>query len=375
MYKRIARNCWVVLFLHLFSQTRAQVVLTPQLPPTGLTQKTQLWNLMVMNASPNAIEVQLELSLLDLQTNQKILTCTSRQLTLSKGAKILDWNTVQPVTYNSTGIVAAATTPMGWLSPGNYRVCYQAVRINNDSREALTEECTETEIAPLSPPQLALPADKSVLDEKYPQFSWLPPAPLSIFQRLTYELKVVELLPNQSYGEALQNNLPFFVKDNLVQVHYPYPAGNRAFERGKDYVWQVTAKDLNRYSVKTDAWLFTTKTDAAPTKRSVGYVRLQQELVPQQFVSDGFVKFVYLNAVGDSAVNYVVYREKESDGRKLLDGRLKLRPGENFIDLSLGDVRSLRPEDSYVFELLNTAGERWKLAFVYQEPASEKNDR
>lgn len=344
----------------------AQVVMTTQLPPVGVTQKSQLWNLVLSNASASAVDVQIELSLLNLQTGQTVLTGTGRRLVLPKGAKVIQWGDVQPVVYNAAGSSGIDANPNGFLPAGNYKACYNLMRYVSDFKEVIAEECTDLEIAPLSPPQLTLPADGDTVGTLYPQFSWMPPTPATIFQRLTYELKIVELLEGQSAGDAIQNNLPVLGVDRLSQPLYPYPTSAKSFEKGKNYLWQVTARDINQYEVKTEVWRFSVRSEAFnQTLISTVYARLGRGINATIVPARDTLKVAYINLSGDTSAAYRI-SPVEQEERTAVQGTLKLVHGENFLDVPLPAGKGLREGERYRFELVNRKGETWEIQFSYQ---------
>ncbi len=78
----------------------AQVVLNLQLPPAGLTVKSQLWNMSVINTVSQSMQAQIEMSMINVANNQTVLTATTRALTFTRGLKMLHSGDVATVTYN-----------------------------------------------------------------------------------------------------------------------------------------------------------------------------------------------------------------------------------------------------------------------------------
>src|SRR5688500_14646983 len=78
---------------------QAQVIVTPQLPPMGLTIKPQLWNLAVVNSTGAPMNAQLQMIMTDATTNQTVLTGSSPQFVLPAGMKVITANDVAPVSY------------------------------------------------------------------------------------------------------------------------------------------------------------------------------------------------------------------------------------------------------------------------------------
>ena len=69
-----------------------------------------------------------------------------------------------------------------------------------------------------------MPSNKSVLQTAVPQFSWVPPAPMDMFDNLSYELSVAEVLEGQSAIEAVQYNTPVYVSSNVKPPYENYPS-------------------------------------------------------------------------------------------------------------------------------------------------------
>jgi hypothetical protein len=240
--------------LFLTCYTQAQVTLNVQLPPSGLVQKDQLWNLVLINNSNDLIKGNASLVVQDPVSNQVILSGTSGTVLLSKGLKILSAQDIQPIQY--TMIAGNLST---FLPAGSYLACYKFFKDGAKGSELIAEECVRVNINPLSPPLLNLPSDKSELQTAYPQFSWLPPTPAEMFSNLSYNLTVAELLPGQSAGEAIQKNIPVYTSNRLKVNFDNYSTSFTKLEVGKTYVWRVEAVANDQYTVSTEVWSFTIK--------------------------------------------------------------------------------------------------------------------
>src|ERR1700749_2380734 len=78
----------------------AQMTLEPLLPQVGLFTKSQLWNIIAINNSPNSEECYVALSLVDRQTGVEVMTATSSSFSLDKGSKQLNGGNLAPIQYN-----------------------------------------------------------------------------------------------------------------------------------------------------------------------------------------------------------------------------------------------------------------------------------
>ena len=120
----------------------------------------------------------------------------------------------------------------------------------------LAENCIILDVQPLSPPQLAMPVDSATLQNPWPQFSWLPPAPVTLFNDLNYDLLVTEVRPDQSAGAAIQENLPVYNVRRLTTMVNNYPSSNKTLDTGKVYAWRVIAKNGETFAAQSDVWTF-----------------------------------------------------------------------------------------------------------------------
>jgi hypothetical protein len=88
---------------------------------------------------------------------------------------------------------------------------------------------------------LLYPQNEQVLQEKNPKFSWTPETGTNI----SYALRVVEILDNQTPEAAFQANQSYFYQENISSNVLAYPMGGSTFQDGKRYAWAVsTAKHV-----------------------------------------------------------------------------------------------------------------------------------
>src|SRR5690349_6744822 len=78
----------------------AQVYIQTSLPPAGLVQRNQLWNLVLINGSSASIDGRIEMVLRDRQSGNELLTATTARISLPKGSLSVNFNSLSPVQYN-----------------------------------------------------------------------------------------------------------------------------------------------------------------------------------------------------------------------------------------------------------------------------------
>jgi len=215
----------------------AQITINVVQPPAGMVTKDQLWNLVLTNNSNTGSQITILLNLKDAVTGQLVLSAGTRNILLNKGIKVLTIQDVQPVQYTS----GAGNATANFLPPGSYIACYTVSNYNHELLQTLATECVRVNITPLSPPLLNTPANRSTIQTQAPQLTWIPPAPLDMFDNLNYELSVAEILDGQSPAEAIRYNTPVYSAAHLKAPYENYSSTFSALKAGKTYRPQIAA--------------------------------------------------------------------------------------------------------------------------------------
>lgn len=356
------RSLYLYLVLTMLAfRTAAQVSMTVQLPPVGVLQKAQLWNIVLVSAADRPLNVKVTLRLMDAQTNQPVLTGITRTVILSKGAKQLRIGDVMPVQYEYLS-AAIDRSVNGMLPAGSYMACYSLLVVNDKEGNQPGEDCIPFAVEPVSPPLLNTPANESVLESRLPQFTWLPPAPLNMFNDLNYEMTLVEVRPGQSPLEAIQQNIPVYRAPRLRNMFVNYPAGAVALDTAKQYAWTIVARNGSLFAAQTEVWTFRIKGVHKPLNaRNGAYVQLRKEL-DGTVISCSSLRCEYSNETADSTVRYEVIA-LENNNNVVNTGTLAVKRGANNLDVPL--KKGLDDGKSYLFRLRNTRNEYWQVKFIY----------
>ncbi len=367
------RKILILALIIVHIKLPAQVNLMVKLPPVGITQRSQLWNLSLLNSSTGNINVRIELLLIEASTNQKILSGTSKILTLSRGLTMITANTLVPVSYNVFNNGYNLSTGQGDFIPvGNYRVCYNVVQIIADALVNSAEECEVIEVEPVSPPMLVSPSDNEDLDVKHPIFNWLPPSPPQLFNNLRYDFVLVQINNLQTASDAIQNNIPLQFQSNFASTTLQYSPSLPLLETGKLYAWQVTAKSNNFPIAKSEIWAFRIQNDKATVQKNEleFYIRVKQQLDASYALCKGVLKLAYLNESADKEVAMKIYDVTNSQKKEVtLDSNyLSVAYGENFKQLDFSNVGDFVDKHVYVLELVNSKNESWFLKFEFRQP-------
>lgn len=263
------------LLVALATGVKAQVTFQPVIPAVGVIQKTQLWNILVINGSADNFTCRFDLVVKDRTTNTDVFTASTNTFSLGTGALQVNANTLNPIQYNYAAS-GFNTKIQGLIPVGNYLACYSLLSIGGKVL-SLAEECIPFDVEPLSPPMLISPADSSVLDVAPAQFSWVPPSPDGMFNRLNYDVIITQINEGQKAEEAIQQNLPLYNQNNLPGNFLTYSNTYSAFEKDKWYAWQVVARDDYNYAGKTETWVFKINAGSVPVPGNANYVVLGTE--------------------------------------------------------------------------------------------------
>lgn len=312
----------------------AQVYIQSALPATGMIQKNQLWNMIIVNSTSSSLEGKLELVLVDRITSREVMTATTGRFTVSKGSVLLNVNQLNPIQYNYLGLQPSGSLN-GFLPVGSYSACYSFVNTTPGKQETIAEECVAFDTEPLSPPVLNFPSDSSVLEQMPSQFSWIPPAPAGMINQLRYEILITEIKTGQKPAEALSENMPFYSNGSLPSNFLVYSAASPAFEKEKWYAWQVVARDNRSYAGKSEVWVFkvTETLKAKKTSQSVSYIVLKDEQEKAQYEVEG--KSLYVKYHSYLPEQQAIFEIFNNEGILVQSIKQKVVYGDNFLQFEL----------------------------------------
>jgi hypothetical protein len=355
-------------------QTKAQLLVNLQLPPNGVAQKSQLWNVTVTNTGTAVVSLHIELMLSDAFSSMQVLSAATQVISVAPGTMQLNNSVLQPIQYNvlSPAYIIDAS-PNGLLPVGDFEVCYSFISHSLHNEEKIAEECRELIIEPLSPPQLVYPYDQSAIETKNPQLSWLPPMPVNLFANLKYDLDLVELFPNQSPADAIQQNPALFHQQGIPAANLLYPTNAPVLELSKLYAWRVIAKSNEVPVGQSETWVFSVKEFNRvdnPLQPEMAFAKLEREDGGGYAIFSNELKFDYLNENSDSAWNLSVYDLSTSDKRKveLVMDSIKLKPGQNLVTCKVSANSDFIDKHLYLLEIINSRKESWRLRFEYRKP-------
>jgi len=372
MYKK--RLIFYCLFLGI-TIARAQVSMTLQVPPMGVLVKNQLWNMMLVNSGAFSFTARVQLTLLDEKNNQPVLTALSSPVILARGAKQMQAKDFGPIQYTYNGpSFHADVDPNGMLPVGSYQACYVVMSEEKGNARRI-ENCIQVNVDPLSPPLLNTPADEGRLYTPYPQFTWLPPAPMGLFNDLSYDLVVVEVLPGQGKADAIQQNIPVYSAGFVKNLYMNYPSSYKALDTSRLYAWRIVALNNGMPAAMSDIWTFRVIVPPIPgwQKKEEPYLELRNGLDPSVASIGGTLKFTYENVPADTVVPYTIVSLEDPGNPVTQQGRINLGRGRNFLDLALEPSTGYAPRKVYLFSLVNGRNETWTLKFTSSPSAAKRS--
>ncbi|WEK34566.1 MAG: hypothetical protein P0Y53_18930 [Candidatus Pseudobacter hemicellulosilyticus] len=359
---------WIIfslLFIGLATGTRAQVSLTLQVPPMGVFVKNQLWNMLLANGGSTRI-IRVSLVLLDVKTNQPLLSAISGPITLNNGSRLLQGKDFEPVHYEySSQATLTSLDQQGLLPVGSYQACYTILDAQKTNMP-LAENCILLNVDPLSPPLLNTPEDGSSLLTAYPQFTWLPPAPLALFSDPAYELLVVEVLPGQAPAEAIQQNVPVYSSGRIRYLYSQYPASRMALDTARTYAWRIVALNGFQAVSLSETWTFRVAGNhpAKSNQSSDSYIELKRN--EDAFIASAGdqLKLSWDNAAGNKIIRYTISSLEDAGNPVVQEGELTVKQGHNRIPLTLQRKKFSRNK-VYLFRFRDERNEWWSVKFTW----------
>ncbi|NIG52800.1 hypothetical protein [Chitinophaga sp. Cy-1792] len=342
----------------------AQVSMTPLLPSGGVLLKAQLWNVRMVSVSANPVYARILFTLRDVRNNQVVMTAATKTFSLDKGARQMQVNDFAPIQYEILSPVMDRN-PNGMIAAGNYLACYNLV-VEGDKRGQGGEDCIPFSVEPMSPPLLNNPADRSMLDSRLPQFTWIPPAPVNIFNDLNYRMIVTEVFPGQDAYEAVQQNVPVYQANNLRLNYVNFADGAMNLDTAKTYAWTVIAKNTEMTVSQAEVWTFRLKQPLRSSGVSQSsYVQLKRTTDGTVINCNERLLCQYTNETTDSTASFELI-DLDHHNKVVYKGSIPVDAGSNQLELLLDKDFHLVSDRNYLFRIQNSRNDSWMIKFHYQ---------
>lgn len=253
----------------------------------------------------------------------------------------------------------------GKFPAGIYSLC---INLYDERGNLLGKQCISLNVINAGAIVLISPTDEEVLNTFNPMFNWLPlKAPDNKYK---YNIHIAELLPGQSYGDAISQNPPLVYEMNISGSSFSYPSGAPQLEDGKQYVWQIEA-DLQGHSmIYSEIWMFQYKKSNQPpiikkTKPPVAYPYVTRSLSSAYYEYSDTINFKYINYQNDTLLTYCFKLEGKADTLKIPKLSVKIRPLVNYLRIPVADeMKAPKKKAVYKLEIRNSRNEIWMLHFI-----------
>ena len=322
--------------------------------------KAQLWNLTISYTGTAPVQGRIQLDMKDMQTHQSVLSAVSTAFRVASGATMVQMQSMEPIIYSYNSPAVIDRSANGMLPLGQYQVCYQLILTYGENQTAVAEDCEEIAVEPLSPPLLTMPENDSVLTILTPNFTWVPPAPVTMFAELTYDVLISEVYDGQSITDAIQKNLPLQQAQGLSQPFLSFPLTGPQLEDGKTYAWQVVARDQRQYAAKSEVWSFRTPVIRNLATSGSGMYILMDDHSGGMGVSDSAT--VHIKYISTLAAYQTPVQVKDQSGNVLLSATVLIRQGDNYLDIPLNG--SFQSKHNYIVVFQDKTGRQLSQPFT-----------
>jgi len=315
----------------------AQTTISVMPPASGMVNRQQLWNIVLSSFADQKSDAFVRIEIFNIGSGQVELVGTSTPIQIFKGTKVLNFADLSPIQYSFES-PALSKQKDGFVPVGMYKACYTLNGLGLQSEIVLAEICISFEVQPLSPPRLIYPEDSALINERYPQFNWIPPMPTQLFSNLNYDILLTEKKVYQSTYEAIQENIPIYHMFNLTDIFQLYPSSSPALDTGKIYVWRIVAKNDDDFVSQSEVWQFSiAKPDS--TKDSIPnsvYYNISEGLttVGNIIIQGKLLLIKFQSSEADYETDLTI---SDSDGKTIDIYKRKVRYGENYWTLQLGN--------------------------------------
>jgi hypothetical protein len=325
-----------------------------------------LSTVQIINTTAENLIGNLEIEVKSGSNTSAIVKATIPALNVLTGNNIIPYNKFSTAAiYYSSSTEGNYLKQTNMMPEGELEYCFKFTVTSKNNAGDVFDNCFVGLNTIGTPLELVLPDDKDNFCNKRPNFSWRPSLPL--IAGVSYSLKLVEKLPNQSLAEAVLVNTAIVFQNNVKGFSLPYPSGAKELKEDKTYVWQVTAYSKARQSV-SDVWEFTIQCDPNKNEPINNSFR---ELTAQDdggYLSTGAqLRFALYNAYISGILNYSI--KDLVNPQKKLKGMpsINLQQGINNITLDLNKVAGMEDGNEYLLKVVLPDGKEVSLRFKYSD--------
>lgn len=244
----------LLLLITLTISVSAQISVKLQQPPPYQFKVEQFWKIVLINNNKTPVSVYLKGTATEV-IEGKIIEATSSVVSLMPGIKSINGRELGPFTVSeSNSRYKNIMTNTGSIPSGSYDICVEVFDALDGKQ--IASDCIQVTVENLNRMELIYPFDGEIVgsvpeaeienskmrsSNKTPIiiFSWLPPVPVPPGARISYRLKLVEILGYQSVHSAMASNPLYYQSAKISSTVLRYPIAARQLMLGRKYAWAV----------------------------------------------------------------------------------------------------------------------------------------
>lgn len=359
--------CFLVcLFLFASAKVHGQLVsISLGALSNNQINPNSLWQGVI---SSNQTSIYVELSLVVTNNSKGVIySAYTDKLELKNATTVIEYNNIKILrTDFPNQEIKAFIEKTGGFPSGLYTCCISV--INAQTKEVLSNDCQNVNALLYSSLLLNSPENKSSINNLSPLFVWSPLLMPVTDRMVQYEIKVCEMLKNQTATDAIIRNRPLMQKSRIANNQLIYTNDMFPLSYGKTYAWQVTATDnMNNVLGRSEIWEYTPMLDTIQTKvvnYFQSYIDLNASATQSEYYIKNTIKVKYTDRKYPSELSYTIYDEKGNLIEKS-STHLKVLSRENWYELNIDEHVKLKHKNKYSIEFTNSSQQSFTINFIY----------
>lgn len=323
---------------------QADVSMTLQKPPGLSLSVAESINLTIINNEDTGIECYLT-GTIEESAEGQIAEGQSNLFTVETGINSLNSTNVELL--QPSNIVFSQQDYKDYIErtnkfpPGDYTICISLIR--NSDVMVLAEDCFSKSVDDFIPPSLISPEDGATLNKANPFFTWSPSTSAGGGSP-TYEIRIVEILDDQSPLAAFEANPLWFSEAEISNPIFQYPLSAEEFDKNTDYAWKVVGYTGGQKIGESEVWTFSYKISDTTEKEEEEpdlsmpdkHYELKREFANGYYLLDEFtINFSYRNNYTKHKLNCaIIDAEGNTVGQDVFQKEQKHGLNLNEVDVS-----------------------------------------
>lgn len=234
---KLIKTIVILTLMFLSEASFAQITATLRPPPPFQFRAADLWR---VNLTNTGIPTEIYLKAIVTKSGGSLVEATSSKFVLptTLTPKLVDAASISPIDLKKySSEVDDAFKSTGSLPSGKYNICIYVYSAGANT--VLSQYCSDFEVLQTIKGELISPRDMEDIKIPFPIFNWMPPAPITPGNNVTYEINIVEILERQTAYYAMTANPYIYSKNSIAAGLFQYPIAALPLENGRRYAWRV----------------------------------------------------------------------------------------------------------------------------------------